>query len=187
MTGYEGRKILLVEDEAIIALGEKRSLEQYGYRVSVAHSGAKAIAAVEAALRESEQKYREMVDKSSSIVLEWDTRGTVLFMNKYGLELFGYTESELIGRNVVGSILPAVDSSGFDLAGKMSRVELAPDDYYSGENENTRKDGRRLWIAWTNRGIHDGSGALVKTLSIGIDRTPFHNPAPRAISAPASN
>lgn len=39
------RKILLVEDEALIALSERRVLERNGYEVTVAHSGASAIEA----------------------------------------------------------------------------------------------------------------------------------------------
>lgn len=40
------KRILLVEDEAIIALGEKLQLEDYGYEVSLADSGEKAVEAV---------------------------------------------------------------------------------------------------------------------------------------------
>jgi PAS domain S-box-containing protein len=43
MTGGDKRTILLVEDEAILAMTEKMSLEQYGYTVTVVHSGEKAI------------------------------------------------------------------------------------------------------------------------------------------------
>ncbi len=37
------KKILLVEDEAIIAMNEKMSLEKYGYEVVTAHTGEKAV------------------------------------------------------------------------------------------------------------------------------------------------
>jgi len=37
------RTVLLVEDEAIIALAEKKTLEAYGYAVVLAHSGERAI------------------------------------------------------------------------------------------------------------------------------------------------
>lgn len=40
------QKILLVEDEAIIALAEKRQLEGYGYEVSIVHNGLAAIKTV---------------------------------------------------------------------------------------------------------------------------------------------
>jgi PAS domain S-box-containing protein len=49
VTDCEARKtLLLVEDEAIIAMGEKSTLEKYGYRVLLAHSGDEAVAAVRA-------------------------------------------------------------------------------------------------------------------------------------------
>lgn len=38
------KRILLVEDEAIIALNEKASLEKYGYEVSIVSSGDDAVA-----------------------------------------------------------------------------------------------------------------------------------------------
>ena len=42
------KRLLLVEDEAIIALGEKKNLERYGYEVVIATSGQKAIELCEA-------------------------------------------------------------------------------------------------------------------------------------------
>jgi len=43
MPGNASRSLLLVEDEAIIALAEKRMLESFGYTVTVAGSGAAAM------------------------------------------------------------------------------------------------------------------------------------------------
>src|SRR6056297_4045070 len=40
------KKILLVEDEALIALNEAKTLEKYGYEVVTAYSGKKAIEAI---------------------------------------------------------------------------------------------------------------------------------------------
>lgn len=40
------RRILLVEDEAVIALSQRRMLEGHGYDVAVAHSGEAALEAV---------------------------------------------------------------------------------------------------------------------------------------------
>lgn len=37
------KTILLVEDQAIVAMDEKQSLEEYDYRVLLAHSGRKAV------------------------------------------------------------------------------------------------------------------------------------------------
>ncbi len=48
MIGEKAKSILLVDDEFIITLDEKRSLEEYGYRVTTADSGEKAVAALAA-------------------------------------------------------------------------------------------------------------------------------------------
>jgi PAS domain S-box-containing protein len=112
-----------------------------------------------------------MIDHSSSIVLEWDPDGNVLFLNPYGLEFFGFSESEILGRNVLDTIVSTVDSSGYDLKGKMQIVQHKPDDFNSSENENIRKNGEKVWVAWTNKGIYSPEGSLIKTISFGIDRT----------------
>jgi PAS domain S-box-containing protein len=126
---------------------------------------------VEDELNESIARYRNLTDHSKSIILEWDPEGNVVFLNKYGLEFFGFAENEIIGHNVVGTIVEPVDTIGYDLQEKMDDVQQYPDDYYSSENENICKDGRRVWMAWTNIGIRDNKDRLIKTLSVGIDRT----------------
>ncbi|MBD3292455.1 MAG: PAS domain S-box protein, partial [Armatimonadia bacterium] len=42
-------------------------------------------------LRESEEKYRELVENARTIIIRWDLDGTIRFVNEYGLEFFGYT------------------------------------------------------------------------------------------------
>jgi PAS domain S-box-containing protein len=126
---------------------------------------------VEQALTESENKYRNLVEYSTSIVLEWDTEGNILFMNKYGLEFFGYEKEEILGKKVLETIVEPVDSNGNNLSRKIQIIQKHPDDYNSSENENVRKNGEKVWIAWSNKGIYDTSGKLLKTLSVGIDRS----------------
>ncbi len=46
MTASHSRTLLLVEDERLVALAEKRTLERFGYRVLVASSGEDAVEAV---------------------------------------------------------------------------------------------------------------------------------------------
>lgn len=128
----------------------------------------------ESALIESENRYRSLVDYSTSIVLEWDTEGNVVFLNKYGLEFFGFKPDEIIGHNVLGTIVEPIDTGGNDLAAKMRVVQKHPEEYYSSENENIRKNGEKVWITWTNKGIFNSNNKLVKTLSVGIDRSKQH-------------
>ncbi|MDY6892758.1 MAG: PAS domain S-box protein [Chloroflexota bacterium] len=123
------------------------------------------------ALLRSEAKYRELVENANSIVLEMNSEGKVTFMNRYGQEFFGYDESEILGRSVVGTIVPEKDSSGNDLRLFIKDVLLHPHKYGSSENENMRKNGERVWIAWTNKAIRDPEREQPEVLCIGIDRT----------------
>ena len=54
----------------------------------------------EEALRESEEKYRFLVDNSREIILIISKRGKILFANRIALTGFGYHEDELIGKSI---------------------------------------------------------------------------------------
>jgi diguanylate cyclase (GGDEF)-like protein/PAS domain S-box-containing protein len=124
-----------------------------------------------ARLRSDEATYREIVNRTNSIVLRWDPEGCVIFMNDYGLRLFGYSLDELVGRSVIGAIVPDTESSGRDLVAMINDLLLHPERYLSNENENMRRDGERVWITWRNTPIVDAEGRLVEILSTGIDTT----------------
>ena len=61
---------------------------------------------MEEAVRESEVKYRELVENASSIILKMDCDGIITFFNEYAQEFFGYSEDDLLGKNIVGTIVP---------------------------------------------------------------------------------
>jgi PAS domain S-box-containing protein len=125
----------------------------------------------EKALRESEKKYRELVENANSIILKMDLSGKVTFFNEYAERFFGFSRDEILGRNVVGTIVPPTESSGRDLRLMIDRLLSRTEEYQSNENENITKDGRRVWIHWSNRTIEDEQGAPVGVLSIGSDIT----------------
>jgi PAS domain S-box-containing protein len=126
---------------------------------------------MEEKLRQSEKKYRELVETASSVILTWDTAGNITFLNDFTERFFGFSKEELLGRNVVGTIVPPAESSGRDLARLMEEIRRDPDRFRDNENENITKDGRRVWVRWANKAIVDGQGTLVGILSIGNDIT----------------
>jgi PAS domain S-box-containing protein len=123
------------------------------------------------ALQESEAKYRELVQNANSIILRWDCKGRVTFFNEYAQDFFGYSEDEILGRNVVGTIVPETDTSGRDLSMMIEDIGKHPERYIKNENENMRHNGERVWIAWTNKAILDDQGRTLEILSIGNDLT----------------
>jgi PAS domain S-box-containing protein len=125
----------------------------------------------EEALRLSELKYRELVELANSIILRWTYDGRIVFLNEFGLRFFGYSAEEIVNRHVMDTIVPATDSSGRDLRLLMQRICAAPVAFEQNVNENMRRNGERVWIAWTNRIVRDAKGQVSEILSIGTDIT----------------
>jgi diguanylate cyclase (GGDEF)-like protein/PAS domain S-box-containing protein len=124
-----------------------------------------------ARLRAAEAMYREIVHRTNTIVLRWDPEGRVIFLNDHGQRLFGYASEDVVGRSVLGLIVPDTESSGRDLVAMIHDLLAYPERYVANENENMRRDGERLWITWRNTPIVDAEGHLVEILSTGIDTT----------------
>jgi PAS domain S-box-containing protein len=125
----------------------------------------------EEALRRSEEKYRELVENANSIILRMDPEGKVTFFNEFAQRFFGYREDEILGRSVVGTIVPASDSAGHNLAEMILDIGRDPKLYENNENENMLRGGQRVWVAWTNRALIDKDGRLTEILCIGNDMT----------------
>ena len=125
----------------------------------------------ETALRESEEQYRELVENANSIILRMNSRGEITFINDYAQRFFGFAEEEVLGRNVVGTIVPVADSEGHGLAQMIDDIGRHPERYASNENENVRRDGGRVWVAWTNKAVLDDRGQVEEILCIGNDVT----------------
>ena len=122
-------------------------------------------------LGESERKYRELVEYANSIILRWNPKGQMTFINAYGQKFFGYTAEELIGRHVLETIVPPSETGGRDLRRLMDQILADPASFEQGINENIRRNGERVLIAWTNRIVYGPDGEIVEILSIGSDIT----------------
>ncbi len=126
---------------------------------------------VEKALRDSERKYRELVENANSIILRRDIHGHIIFFNEYAQRFFGYTEDEILGQNIVGTIVPEIDTTGRNLAKMIQDIGKHPERYANNENENMKHSGERVWISWTNKPILDTNGDTTEVLCIGNDIT----------------
>jgi two-component system cell cycle sensor histidine kinase/response regulator CckA len=125
----------------------------------------------EEALKNSEEKYRELVQNANSIILRMDTKGKIIFFNEFAQDFFGYTQNEILGKNVVGTIVPKIETTGRDLFEMIHDIGVRPERYATNENENMRKNGERVWVAWTNKAIKDKYGNTTEILCIGNDIT----------------
>ena len=123
------------------------------------------------ALRESELKYRQLVEGTTTIILEMDMEGKVIFLNQFARDFFGFEESEVLGKSVVGTIVPPRDSAGKDLEAMIADIVRNPELYRHNENENVKKSGERSWIVWSNQPLYDDDGKPYKILCVGMDMT----------------
>ncbi len=79
---------------------------------------------------------------------------------------------EILGRTVFETIIPETELSGRDLQTLCPRFDFAdPQSYPQGESENLCRDGRRVWMAWSNQAIFNDQGEVVEILSVGNDTT----------------
>ncbi len=122
-------------------------------------------------LRQSELKYRYLVQSANTIILEMNTEGKITFFNSFAEEFFGFRESEILGKSVIGTIVPPRDSADKDLDAMIKDIIKNPERYLHNENENMRRNGERVWIVWTNQPHFDEQGKLQDILCVGIDRT----------------
>lgn len=127
----------------------------------------------EVALRESEEKYRGLVQNVNSIILRMDCKGNVIFMNEFALKFFGFREEEILGKSVLGTIVPETESTGRDLVAMIQDIGRNPHRYVHNENENMRKNGERVWIVWTNNAVRDSHGDVTEILCVGNDITAY--------------
>ena len=125
----------------------------------------------EDSLRESEIKYRDLVENANSIILKLDTEGNITFFNEFAEQFFGYDEEEILGKNAVGTILPLTDTAGDDLTVMLNKILSNPEKYARNENESIRRNGDRVWVSWANKPLFDAGEKFIGLLAIGTDIT----------------
>jgi PAS domain S-box-containing protein len=126
---------------------------------------------IEGILTESEKKYRDLVEGANSVILRWTKDGVITFINRFAQDFFGYKEEEILGKNIMETIVPSMESTGRDLNPLIRELTENPKAYTINENENIKRNGERVWIAWSNTPIPDKDGRITEVLSVGNDIT----------------
>ena len=116
-------------------------------------------------LRASEERYRELVQQASCIVMRIDQTGTITFFNEFAERFFGYAAEEIVGRSAIGSIIPA------ESADVVQAMVLDEHRFVVNETVNLTRDGRRVVVRWTNRPVRDRDDRVVGVICVGLDVT----------------
>ena len=121
---------------------------------------------IEDDLRESEEKYRLLVEGQTDLVVKVDTVGRFLFVSPTYCDLFGKTEEELLGRK----FMPLVCEEDREMtAQEMEKLNTPPYTCYVEQRAMT-KDGWR-WLAWADKSVLDDQKNVVAVIGVGRDIT----------------
>jgi PAS domain S-box-containing protein len=120
----------------------------------------------EDALRESEERYRELFENAKDAIYVHDLQGTYVRINCAAEKLSGYKREEIVGRN----FLEFIAKEHIELARDSFSTKLAKKGATSYELDFIAKDGRRVPVEISSRAIHE-NGVLVGVQGIVRDVT----------------
>ncbi|MCB2030668.1 MAG: PAS domain S-box protein, partial [Rhodoferax sp.] len=120
----------------------------------------------EAALADSEARYRAMVEQQAELVSLARPDGELVFANDAYARHFGLTPAQMIGKSLY-EFVELRDRA--DVERLLARV-LDSGQAHTGENRMLAADGSERWVAWTNRLQHDAQGKVLLH-SVGRDVT----------------
>jgi extracellular factor (EF) 3-hydroxypalmitic acid methyl ester biosynthesis protein len=95
------------------------------------------------ALRESEERYRTLVENASDMVSKTDNNGCFTFVNTSAIRITGYEEEEIIGKNYPAFIRSDLRDEAIKFFGRQFVKGLQ--NTYS-EYPIITKDGREVWL-----------------------------------------
>jgi PAS domain S-box-containing protein len=124
----------------------------------------------EAALRRERDLNQRYLDTVQTLMVALDAAGRITMINRFGCELLGHNEAELLGRDWFECCLPA--ESMIEVRRVFQHLgagEMQGGEYF--ENEVRCRDGSRRLIAWHNALLTDAAGNTIGTLSSGADIT----------------
>ena len=124
--------------------------------------------AAERALRESEQRLRDVFDNVDLLATITDVDGRIVYINHALAAASGRTPAELIGHDWIETLSADADAEVVEhfyrelRAGRIVRQD---------ENSIATPDGRVRLIAWSNTILRNGDGSVFGAASIGQDIT----------------
>jgi len=119
------------------------------------------------ALRQSEERYRAMVEDQTEMVSRFLPDGTLTFVNETMCRYLGKSREELIGR----SFFPFIPTEDRVVVQRSIAALNRETPFATLEHPVLMPDGREVWQQWTNRAIIDDLGQIIEFHGVGRDIT----------------
>lgn len=131
------------------------------------HSALNELQTISTELRNSEARYRSVLEDQTEIISRLLPDGTFLFVNEVYCRLFGKSANELIGQRWQ----PVAHPDDVPMIEARLR-EMSPDNtVVTIENRVRLGNGDIHWMQFVNRGFYDTDGTLKEIQSVGRDIT----------------
>ncbi len=123
----------------------------------------------EKALKESEERYRGIVEDLPALVCNFLPGGEIIFVNSAYCEYFDKIPEQLVGNSFL-SLIPESDQNKV-----MDNISDLTVESPTSSHEHTviAPDGKIRWHRWTNRALFDDQGIVISYQSIGEDITEY--------------
>jgi len=119
-------------------------------------------------LRQEEEKWRNLINEATVIVVGLNRMGQVDFVNPFFLKFAGYQEDEVLGKDWFEFFIPPKDY--FNLQGAFIEI-LEFEFHHHYLNPILTKNKEEKMISWFNVRTRDFHGKITGSLSIGVDVT----------------
>ncbi len=124
--------------------------------------------ATEATLKESDRRWKSLLDNVQLVVIGLDVNGNVEYVNPFFLQLTDYTQAEVLGKNWVKNFLPESQHHRV----KNTFHEVMKNNFYAHyHNAILTKLSEERMISWSDTLLRDLEGNPIGTISIGEDIT----------------
>jgi PAS domain S-box-containing protein len=108
---------------------------------------------------------------ANNIIIRFKIDGTLTFLNPFAEKFFGYASDIILGKNIIGTLLPELNIDGIPYTERLKLFVEDPESVEFRELESILIDGTSKWVAWTNKSIYDKEGEIIEILSVGLDIT----------------
>ncbi|HET7710562.1 MAG TPA: PAS domain S-box protein, partial [Thermoanaerobaculia bacterium] len=122
----------------------------------------------ENALRESELRYRTLIEQMREGLTRQGTDGRLQFVNDKFCEMVGYRREELLGRDPAEFLLANAEDAQLFRAKAASGISGLPDRY---EVRVRRKDGIVIWVEVAAAPVLDANGTVIGVIGVHYDIT----------------
>ncbi|MEP0798552.1 PAS domain S-box protein [Funiculus sociatus] len=118
-------------------------------------------------LKQSEKKYRDLVEMSQDLIWSTDQEGRFTFVNSAAKRILGYEPEEMIGHTFTDFQPPEQQQQGWEVYQQI----LAAQSYYQYETVQLHSDGKPVHISFNAIVLRDEAGLVLGTTGIGRDIT----------------